>query len=481
MKKKPNILFILTDDQGYWALNCAGNKDIKTPNLDMLAAEGMRFENFFCTSPVCSPARASIMTGMIPSRHGVHDWIKSGNLDKEVLKEKVNDPYYAHEKKAIPYLENCITYTDILAENGYHCALAGKWHLGDSIRPQHGFSDWFTIGRGGCSYYKADIVSEGNVRYEDRYVTDLIEEKAIEYIQKYIDMEEPFYLSVHFTAPHDPWGENEHPKEFIEMYRDCEFTATPDLPVHPNQIAAASSGTGEVRKSLLRGYYAAVSAMDAAVGRIIEELKRHDEYENTLIVFTADNGMNMGHHGIWGKGNGTFPLNLFDTSVKVPFIISHPARIPKGVVTDCMCSHYDIIQTLLDYLGIEKELPKYLPGKSFVPVLEGKEQEEHHIVIFDEYGPNRMIRNREWKYIHRYPYGPNELYHLTEDPDEDKNLIDIPEFQKIQEQLKKELMDWFYKYVDPALDAAHENVTGMGQLGLAGIYAQGKDQYGKIE
>ena len=108
-KEKPNIVFILTDDQGAWAMHCAGNEEISTPNLDRLAKEGMRFENFFCTSPVCSPARASILTGRIPSQHGVHDWIRSGNLDLESLGGKKEDPYYASEEKAIPYLEGMLT------------------------------------------------------------------------------------------------------------------------------------------------------------------------------------------------------------------------------------------------------------------------------------------------------------------------------------------------------------------------------------
>ena len=150
MKKRPNLLFILTDDQGAWAMHCAGNADIQTPNLDRLAAQGTRFDNFFCASPVCSPARASILTGRIPSQHGVHDWIRSGSLDKKALGEHADHPYFASEDVPIQYLQGLTTYPDLLAQNGYTCALAGKWHLGDSMQPQHGFSHWYTIGRGGC-------------------------------------------------------------------------------------------------------------------------------------------------------------------------------------------------------------------------------------------------------------------------------------------------------------------------------------------
>ncbi len=158
------------------------------------------------------------------------------------------------------------TYTDVLKENGYTCALAGKWHLGDSLVPQHGFDRWFTIGRGGCYYYKADVVENGTIHFENRYITDVITDKALGWLAEFQGQEEPFYLSVHYTAPHDPWDEDQHPKEYVEMYRDCGFTATPDLPIHPNQIESAPYGTGEVRKSLLRGYYAAITAMDANIG-----------------------------------------------------------------------------------------------------------------------------------------------------------------------------------------------------------------------
>ena len=184
MKKKPNLLFILTDDQGAWALNCAGNTDISTPNLDHLAEQGMRFDNFFCASPVCSPARASILTGCIPSQHGVHDWIRSGSLDKEKLGEHKDHPYFASEDIPISYLDGYVTYPDLLAERGYTCALSGKWHLGNSMQPQHGFSRWYTIGRGGCMYTQADVIEDGKLHFENRYITDLITEHALQYLEE---------------------------------------------------------------------------------------------------------------------------------------------------------------------------------------------------------------------------------------------------------------------------------------------------------
>ena len=442
MKKRPNLLFILTDDQGAWALRCAGNTDIQTPNLDRLAAQGTRFDNFFCASPVCSPARASILTGRIPSQHGVHDWIRSGSLDKQALGEHANHPYFASEGVPIQYLQGLITYPDLLVQNGYTCALAGKWHLGDSMHPQHGFSHWYTIGRGGCLYNQADVVENGELHFESRYITDLITEHALDYLDAFARQDNPFYVSVHYTAPHDPWDEDQHPAKYIDLYRDS-----------------------------------AVTAMDAGVGRLLDRLEELGVAEDTLVIFTSDNGMNMGHHGIWGKGNGTFPFNLFDTAVKVPFIARWPGHILPGRVTPSMCSHYDIIQTLNELMDLGAQLPEDLPGHSFANVLERGEDTDNHVVILDEYGNSRMIRSQEWKYIHRYPYGPHELYHLTQDPGEKENLVDRPEYAQIQAQLLDELQNWYYTYADPAVDGTREGVTGFGQMRRPGIHSEGKPVY----
>ncbi|WP_249315752.1 sulfatase-like hydrolase/transferase [Bacillus sp. FJAT-49711] len=472
--KKPNILFILTDDQGAWALNCAGTTDLHTPNIDRLAENGVRFENFFCTSPVCSPARASLMTGNIPSAHGVQDWLRGGNIDIEKYHELKDNPIFASEHSAIEYLKDQVTYTDVLSKNGYTCALSGKWHLGDSVNPQQGFSKWFTIARGGCEYYNGDMVYEGNIYFEKKYITDVITDKAIDFLEELSQEDQPFYLGVHYTAPHSPWDEGNHPKEYIEMYRDCEFNVLPDLPIHPWQVNTAPHGTGETRKDLLRGYYASITAMDDNVGRIMDYLEQNGLIESTVIIFTSDNGMNMGHHGIWGKGNGTFPQNMFDTSVKVPFIVSHPTEIPQGVVSEQLVSQYDVFPTILDYLNIDISNYNRLPGKSFAETLKGESvEEDKNIYIYDEYGPVRMIRNKQWKYIHRYPYGPHEFYNLAEDPEESENLYGQSEYLDNIKKMKSDLVNWFHEYVDPSIDGTKEPVTGYGQLRRGGIYSEG--------
>lgn len=483
MSKKPNILFILTDDQGPWAINCAGTQELYTPNLNRIAANGMRFDNFFCVSPVCSPARASILTGNIPSAHGVHDWLEGGNVDRDRFKQFGQDSYtsgYVYERTAILYLEGQLTYTDILSQNGYICALAGKWHLGDSINPQHGFSRWYTLGRGGCNhYYHPDIVEDGNITlHHGEYVSELFADKTIEYLKEFSSADKPFYISVHFNAPHSPWGEGQHPKKWMDYYENCDFASIPDIPDHPDMVTGPVYGT-ERRKERLRGYFAAVSAMDEQVGRILDVLEDKGLADDTVIIFTSDNGMCMGQHGVWGKGNGTFPMNMYDSSIKVPFLISYPKLIPAGTVCSHMVSAYDLFPTLIHLAGLNMPADVSLPGKSFVNCLnsEKEKQKDEEIVVFDEYGPVRMIRNREWKYVHRYPYGKHELYHISVDSLEEHNLYGDPQYENQVITMKNRMERWFNQYVNPEVDGSREGVTGCGQMCRAGIYGDRNDIY----
>ncbi len=460
----PNVIVILSDDQGCWAMGCAGNPEIRTPTLDRLAREGIRFENFFCSSPVCSPARATLLTGRIPSQHGVHDWIRKGNMTEK-------------DETAIEYLRGITGFTEILAEQGYVCGISGKWHLGNSLRPQKRFSHWFVHQRGGSNYHNAPMVRKGRAYNDPGYVTDVITDDALQFIDRRAKDERPFYLSVHYTAPHSPWV-GQHPEDLVASYDSCPFESCPEEPPHPWQIATAPRGTGQQRREILKGYFAAVTAMDGNIGRLLDKLHERGLRQDTLVFFLSDNGMNMGHHGFFGKGNGTFPLNMYDTSVKVPAIASMPGTCPRGVVDDGLHSQYDFLPTLLDFLGFRSLIPANLPGKSFAPLLRGRKAKGHsHIVVFDEYGPVRMIRDREWKYVHRYPYGPNELYNIIQDPGERNNLIQEPGSRDVIASMKSQLEEFFLRYAEPALDGVKEAVYGTGQIDLVGPAGKGRKAF----
>ncbi|MBL7005536.1 MAG: sulfatase-like hydrolase/transferase [Spirochaetia bacterium] len=449
VQEKPNILFILSDDQGLWATGCYGNHEIRTPNIDRLASSGVKFNNFFCTSPVCSPARASLLTGKIPSQHGVHDWIRDGNMPPDAFK----------------YLDNITCYTDILSNNGYVCGLSGKWHLGDSMIPQHGFSHWFCHQSGGGVYNDAPMIRNGEPVKASGYITDVITDDAIAFIEE--NMDRPFYVSVNYTAPHSPW--TCHPQEIVDSYDECSFESCPQEALHPwaGPLTYRSYGNRE----LLKGYFAAVTAMDNNIGRILSKLDNLGLRENTMIIFSSDNGFSCGHHGFWGKGNGTFPINMYDNSIKVPFIISHPGRISPDTTVDGLVSQYDFFPFLLDYLGLPKITDSGFPGKSFLSQLtDSSDKGNDTVVVYDEYGPVRMIRTKEWKYIHRYPFGNNELYNVKDDPDERINVIDDISGRAVVEELRSSLAQWFSRYVDPDKDGSRFPVTGSGQRRNIGTY-----------
>jgi choline-sulfatase len=314
--QRPNVLFILSDDQGAWAMRCAGNDEIVTPNLDGIAAQGVRFTDFFCTSPVCSPARASLLTGDIPSRHGVHDWIRAGNVGTG----------------RIDYLAGQTLVTDLAAEAGYRCALVGKWHLGASDVPRGDHVRWYAHQSGMSPYYDAPMVDERTPVKVARYLTDDLTDHALDFLRAEASHDEPFWLALNYTAPHYPWIDS-HPREYTDLYAGCAFASCPQEPPHPftaHGNPATDEGFRRPRESLT-GYFAATTAMDAGIGRVLQHLRDSGLERSTLVIFMSDNGMNCGHHGIWGKGNGTRPQNMYDTSVKVPCLFAQPGRIrPSG-------------------------------------------------------------------------------------------------------------------------------------------------------
>jgi arylsulfatase A-like enzyme len=302
------------------------------------------------------------------------------------------------------------------------------------------------------------------------YISDELADEAIRFIDGEAERAEPFWLSLNFTAPHYPWIDC-HPEEFTALYADCPFETCPDEAPHPDFAGgspAVEKGREDRRPNLV-GYFAAVSAMDAAIGRVVGHLAARGLTGSTLVVFISDNGMNCGHHGIWGKGNGTRPQNMYDTSVKVPCIVSMPGRLREGAVAEGLFSAYDVWPTVVELLGLAPEGDGgRRPGRSFAGLLEkGAADTREAVVVFDEYGPVRMVRTRDWKYVHRFPDGPHELYHLAADPGERRNLIGEADAAGQLAELRTTLADWFRRFADPETDGADWGVTGAGQLALA--------------
>lgn len=509
---------ILTDDQGYWSLGAYGNHEVISPNLDNLARQGMLFEHCYCTSPVCSPARASIMTGKMPSQHGVLDWLGGGAIEKTECKDiKINHKkswiyledrnedrdnipeneeityertreyqrFMNFERGDINFLEGQKTFAEILNEQGYHCGLSGKWHLGSARNPHKGFEFWEPLIKGGTDYNLGLFFKDGKPIVKEGYVTDLITNEAIRFLENQ-SPKEPFFLSVNYNAPHDPWIREDQPEELVAVYADCPFESYPDEPLHKNQVERRNiPRTEEQLKEFRQVYYACITGMDRGVGRIIDSLEKGGFLDNTLIVFTSDNGMNMGHHGIWGKGNGTFPVNMYETSVKVPCIMYGKAWIKTPGVSEALISHYDFFPTFLELAGMTKdEIECYmenLPGESILPVLMGEVQQiREDVVVFDEYGPTRMIRSEEYKLIYRTPFGPHELFDLRKDPEERNNVIEKPEYQDIKKKLYQKMEQWFEKHTVEKYDGRHYPVDGDGQMERVEYYGTNKTVFRKF-
>ena len=253
----------------------------------------------------------------------------------------------------------------------------------------------------------------------------------------------------------------------LALYDACEFPSHPLQPVHPHQVANMDVGdTEEKRRYFLKGYYAAISAVDEGVGRIMDALRRNGLEDNTIVIFAGDNGMNLGQHGVWGKGNGTYPQNMYDSSVKVPFIVWGPGWVRQGAVVENLISHYDILPTLCEYLGQAVTPGNALPGESFLEELTlGRPLLDRRVCVLDEYGPVRMIRSRTHKFIYEGCQGGHQLYDLIADPGETINHFDDPAYAPVQRELEAQLNEAFQRYTLCPFDGAKAAPTGSGQLG----------------
>lgn len=434
----PNILVVMTDDHGQWAAGCYGNGELRTPTMDYLAETGVRFANAFTPTPVCSPARASFFTGRLPSQHGIHDYLQE--TDPEVGERD--------------WLADEVTLAQLLGDAGYQTALSGKWHCGRGTRPQAGFDRWFGLDRwqgghaGAHTYVDQDQPVEltGN---KTRIVTD----GALAFLRGR-DRDRPFFLFVGPIATHSPWAD--HPERLVGQYRGCTFADIPKDPVYPfGRLAGESRGSSRRdRREALAQYYAAVSEIDEGLGRLVDELDAQGLRERTMVVYTADHGLNCGHHGIWGKGNGTRPLNMVEESIRVPLIVNQPGGLFAGQVRAEPVDHCDLFRTLLDWAGValpaETLAARRYPGRSFAPLLRGEALPDWKDATIGEYGDLRMIRTHRHKLVRRYPDGPHELFDLAADPRETTSLFREPDQRPLIEALTARLDRFFAEHEDPA-------------------------------
>ncbi|MEM9479127.1 MAG: sulfatase [Verrucomicrobiota bacterium] len=425
--ERPNIIFLLTDDQRWDTLGCYGNEIIHTPNLDALAERGMVFDRAFVTSAICAPNRACILTGQYAARHGM--WQFNEELSAEQLAS---------------------SYPALLKKGGYRTGFIGKYGVGDPPG-----EEVFDFNKGFPGQGKFIMQKNGKTLH----LTSVMANQAEEFIESSVSTEreaaKPFHLSISFKAPHVQDSQSVKSDQFpydpdpsiADLYRDIEIplpsTATaeyfdrwPDFIKHSETRArwAVRYWSPKRTQESLKGYYRLISGVDKAVGRILAKLKAAGVADNTIIIFTSDHGQYLGDYGFAGKW---YP---HDASIRVPLIVYDP-RLPeskRGQRTKDFALSIDMGATMLDYAGID--IPESVQGRSVKEIVDGttppdwrKEMYyEHHFAPMESWNmsipQNEGIRTERWKYIQYIDSNPlfEELYDLAKDPEETMNLASLP-------------------------------------------------------
>ena len=406
---KPNILLIVSDDQGYPDLGCIGTKPVITPHLDQLASEGVRATSFYVTWPACTPSRGSILTGRYPQRNGLYDMIRNDMVNYGHL-------YTAEEYAVSPEMTLGLdvrekTIGDALKSVGYHTGVVGKWDMGQARRflpLQRGFDFFYGHGNNGIDYYTHErygvpSLFRDNARtQEDKgtYVTDVFQREALTFIRS--SKNKPWFLYLPFNAPHgassfgsDPTDKKskegvQAPDEYVSMYR------------------------GKVKDERLARYYAAVTRMDVAIGAVLKLIDERGERNNTLVMFLSDNG---------GSGNGdNKPLKghksqMWEGGLRVPFIARWPGKIPAGKVKDEFLTSLELFPTIAAVAGATSA--EKLDGFNLLPVLAGTAPSPRTEMFWQRRG-DIGARMGQWKWVSMGKQGG--LYDLSTDLGEEHDL-----------------------------------------------------------
>lgn len=428
---RTSVVLFMTDDHGAWALGCYGCASMHTPNIDRLAQGGALFTRAYAATPVCSPSRMTWITGKLPSQHGVQDWLR---------------PVNSFGPQSERWLEGHRTYSEVLAENGYTLGMCGKWHMGKDETAQAGFSYWATIPGGGGPYKDPEFVVNGETRKMTGYKTDLVTDFALEFLSRQ-KPGRPFYLLVPYYAPHTPY--NYQPEKYRKPYAEGRFPCFPETPPHPWQNKGLSPH--HRNRESMRAYSALITGVDHNLGRVVKRLEEMGLRQDTTVVFTADQGWNAGHHGVWGKGNGTWPLNMYEESIRVPLIWNHPGRIRAGQKLPPLVSSYDYFDTILDYLGIQPPKDPARVGRSYAGFLRGRRPSWRDRLFF-EYEHARAVRTENLKYIQRTGGFPSEMFDLEADPGETRNVIAEAGHQRQREALHAQLTGFFERLGAPPIE-----------------------------
>ena len=456
--KRPNIVYIMADDHAAHAISAYGSKIIQTPNIDKLAKQGMLLKNCFCTNSICVPSRGVLLTGQHSHMTGI-----------KTLADSL-DPARPNSGK-------------MMKAGGYQTAMIGKWHL---VKEPSGF-DYWNILPGQGVYDNPVFIEMGKRSTRQGYCTDLIADYSIDWIKKR-DKTKPFFLLCHHKAPHRPWDPDAKHKAKWEtreipepdnLYDKWEnrSNAAKNTKLRVGQDSTKRDMKTDIPPDLkgdalrkwayqryMRDYLACVESVDDNVGRVLDALDAEGIADNTVVIYTSDQGFFLGDHGYFDK------RFMYEESLRMPFLVRYPPEIKAGSVTDAMCLNLDFAETFLDFAG--EKIPADMQGRSLRPVFAGKTPKNWRKSMYYRYWMHLAdhnvpahygVRTHRYKLIYYYgdPLGSSgslpekttpewEMFDLQKDPREMRNVYADPAYRKIVASLKQEL----YRLKAEAKDSA---------------------------
>jgi len=461
---RPNILFIMSDDHAAQAMSCYGSRINQTPNLDRIAKEGMRFDNCFCTNSICTPSRAVILTGQYSHKNGV---------------KTLNDRFDPDSQ----------TFTKLLQQAGYYTGVVGKWHL--KTKPQ-GF-DYYNVLPGQGLYFNPRLKEKGKPWEDgwrggevfDGYVTDVITDLALSFLNNRPE-DKPFCLLYQHKAPHDMW---EYDEKHAHLFEDVDIPEPDNLfdnyenrgeaikrttqkigmeetvflhDTQDDQFSDVQDKIGNLppdeqkRKAyqyFIKAFLRCVASIDENVGRVLDYLDKTGLTDNTIVIYTADQGFFLGEHGLFDK------RFMYEESLRMPFIVRYPRGIKPGTVNNDIALNVDFAETFLDYAGVQ--IPGNMQGRSLRPLFRGETPGNWRTSMYYRYwmhlphfrvSAHFGVRNKRYKLIYYYGQPLDaagavdeltppewELFDLEKDPKEMNNVYDNPAYTDVVKELKAEL------------------------------------------
>ncbi|MBE0653204.1 MAG: sulfatase-like hydrolase/transferase, partial [Bacteroidales bacterium] len=427
--RRPNIIFIMADDQRYDMLSCNGNPYVKTPHLDRLAAEGCNFTNAFTVSGVCSPSRAVFFTGKYAHQCGAPQIIWNNHT----------------------FRMNETPFPEVLHNEGYYSAHIGKWHLGEGQKPKKGYDYWAGFEWLG-NFFNTTLHVNGKEEQHEGFSDDILAGMAAEKIHHMATLSQPFCLFVGLKAPHLPFSYPERYSDYLSDVQiaqpgsiDEDYDESGRAPIMKTNVIKIRTFQGGIPAfgswdNYIKSYYRSSQALDDAVGIILDAIDEAGITNETIVIYSSDQGYTLGEHGMTEKHYA------YEQVMRIPMIIRYPEMIQPGITPSQMVLNMDLAPTVLDLCGVTP--PKDMTGMSWRPILEKAGSKvpgwrEDFMFEYWDFRPTLpsqlAVRTDQFKLITYQDHPEKELYDLEKDPEENHNVILEPEYARVAEEMQKRL------------------------------------------